>query len=95
MRSRLGRKERPTRRLPLPATTSKLGRSLQRRRSGFARPSRLHRTAAEITDDFFAELKQHFTNPQLIELIATASAFELFPRLVDALRIPITPAPDG
>ena len=28
-----------------------------------------------------------------MELIATASVFEFFPRFVDALRIPVTPAP--
>ncbi len=60
---------------------------------GFRAAERLHHSAAEITDDFFATLKQHFTAPQIIELIATAAAFELFPRFVDALRIPITPAP--
>jgi alkylhydroperoxidase family enzyme len=62
---------------------------------GFRAAERLHRSAADITDDFFAELKQHFTDPQIIELVATAAAFELFPRFVDALRIPLTPAPDG
>jgi uncharacterized peroxidase-related enzyme len=62
---------------------------------GFRAAERLHRSAAEITDDFFAELKQHFTDPQIIELIAVAAAFELFPRFVDALRIPLTPVPDG
>lgn len=61
---------------------------------GFRAAERLHRSAGEITDEFFAELKLHFTNPQIIELIAAAAAFELFPRLVDGLRIPITPAPD-
>jgi uncharacterized peroxidase-related enzyme len=59
---------------------------------GFRAAERLHGSAAEITDDFFAGLKQHFTDAQIIELIATAAAFELFPRLVDALRIPITPS---
>jgi AhpD family alkylhydroperoxidase len=62
---------------------------------GFRAAGCLHRSAAEFTDAFFAELKQHFTDPQIIELVATAAAFELFPRFVDALRIPITPAPDG
>jgi uncharacterized peroxidase-related enzyme len=62
---------------------------------GFRAAERLHRSAAEITDEFFAELKQHFTDPQIIELVATAAAFELFPRFVDGLRIPLTPAPDG
>jgi uncharacterized peroxidase-related enzyme len=62
---------------------------------GFRAADRLHQSASEITDAFFAELKQHFTDAQIIELIATASAFELFPRFVDALRIPLTPSPDG
>jgi alkylhydroperoxidase family enzyme len=62
---------------------------------GFRAAERLHRSAAEIDDAFFAELKQHFTNPQIIELVATAAAFELFPRFVDALRIPLTPSADG
>ena len=59
---------------------------------GFDAAERLHRSAAEITDEFFASLKQHFSDPQIIELVATAAAFELFPRFVDALRIPITPS---
>lgn len=62
---------------------------------GLRAAERLHRSAAEITDDFFAELKQHFTDSQIIELIATAAAFELFPRFVDALRIPITSVGTG
>lgn len=62
---------------------------------GLRAAERLHRSAAEITDDFFAELKQHFTDSQVIELIATAAAFELFPRFVDALRIPITSVGTG
>jgi len=60
---------------------------------GFGAADRLHRSPVEINDEFFADLKQHFTAPQIVELIAAASAFELFPRFVDALRIPITPAP--
>jgi len=62
---------------------------------GFRAAERLHRSPAEITDEFFMELKQHYTDPQIVELIATAAAFELFPRFVDGLRIPITPAPPG
>jgi len=34
-----------------------------------------------------------FTDQQLVELVATASVFEFFPRFVDGLRIPLTPAP--
>lgn len=59
---------------------------------GFRAAERLHRSAAELTDEFFAILKQHFSDAQIVELFATASAFELFPRFVDGLRIPVTPA---
>jgi alkylhydroperoxidase family enzyme len=54
---------------------------------------RLHRSAQELDDRFFAQLKTVYTDAQIVELVATAAAFELFPRLVDGLRIPITPIP--
>jgi AhpD family alkylhydroperoxidase len=62
---------------------------------GFRCAERLHRSAKEIDDSFFAELKGAFTDPQLVELFATASAFELFPRFVDGLRLPLTPPPQN
>jgi uncharacterized peroxidase-related enzyme len=61
---------------------------------GFRAAERLHRSAAEIDDDFFGQLKQHLSDPQIVELIAAAAAFELFPRFVDGLRIPVTPLPE-
>ena len=61
---------------------------------GFCCAGRLHRSARELDDEFYARLKSAYTDPQIVELIATAAAFELFPRLVDGLRIPITPIPD-
>jgi len=62
---------------------------------GFRCAERLHRSPKEIDDAFFAQLKSAFNHPQIVELIATASAFELFPRFVDALRLPTTPPPAG
>ena len=56
---------------------------------------RLHQSARAIDDKFFAELKSVFNDQQIIELMATASAFELFPRFVDALRIPVTSPPES
>ena len=53
---------------------------------------RLHHSAYQIDDAFFAKLKTVYNDQQIIELIATASVFEFFPRFVDALRIPVTPA---
>jgi len=55
---------------------------------------RLHRSPQEIDDQFFADLKRVYTDPQIVELIATASAFELFPRLLGALHVATTPIPE-
>jgi alkylhydroperoxidase family enzyme len=60
---------------------------------GFRAADRQHDSAHAIDDAFYAELKQHFNDKQLIELFAVAAAFEFFPRFVDSLRIPTTPLP--
>jgi uncharacterized peroxidase-related enzyme len=62
---------------------------------GFQCAERLHRSAAELDDAFFARLKGVYSDSQIVELVATASAFELFPRLVDGLRIPTTVIPSN
>jgi len=54
---------------------------------------RMHRSPEEVDDAFYAKLKTVYSDPQIIELVATAAAFEFLPRFVDALRIPATPAP--
>lgn len=70
-----------------------LGPFTETEKLGFRAAERLHRSPAEITEQFFGMLKQHFSDPQIVELIAAAAAFELFPRFVDALRIPVTRVP--
>ncbi|HST12589.1 MAG TPA: carboxymuconolactone decarboxylase family protein [Terriglobales bacterium] len=62
---------------------------------GFRAAERLHQSAQKLDDDFFAQLKAVYTDAQIVELVATAAAFELFPRLVDGLRIPMTPIPES
>jgi uncharacterized peroxidase-related enzyme len=62
---------------------------------GFRCAERLHQSAQQLDDSFFAQLKAVYTDPQIVELVATAAAFELFPRLVDGLRIPTTPIPES
>ena len=62
---------------------------------GFRCADRLHQSAQEVDDAFFTQLKSAYTDPQIVELVATAAAFELFPRLVDGLRIPMTPVPES
>ena len=56
---------------------------------------RLHHSAREIDDGFFAKLKSMYNDQQILELMATAAAFEFFPRFVDALRIPATHVPEN
>ncbi|HYA23915.1 MAG TPA: carboxymuconolactone decarboxylase family protein [Terriglobales bacterium] len=60
---------------------------------GFRCAERLHRSPEEIDDGFFAQLRGAYDDAQLVELFATASAFELFPRFIGALCIPTTPIP--
>lgn len=62
-------------------------------KTGFRCAERMHRSASEVDDAFYAQLKAVFNNQQIIELMASAAVFEFFPRFVDALRIPITPPP--
>jgi uncharacterized peroxidase-related enzyme len=60
---------------------------------GFRCADRLHHSASQIDDAFFARLKTVYNDQQILELVAAASVFEFFPRFVDALRIPVTPPP--
>jgi uncharacterized peroxidase-related enzyme len=60
---------------------------------GFRCADRLHRSPQQVDEQFFAELKSAYNDAQLVELIATAAAFELFPRFLGALRVPTTPIP--
>lgn len=63
----------------------------EREKLGFRCADRLHRSAAKIDDSFYARLAGSFSQPEIIELMAVAAAFEFFTRFVDALRIPVTP----
>ncbi|HXY09946.1 MAG TPA: carboxymuconolactone decarboxylase family protein [Terriglobales bacterium] len=60
---------------------------------GFRCAERLHRSPQEIDEEFFSQLKAVYSDSQIVELVATAAAFELFPRLIEALQIPTTPLP--
>jgi AhpD family alkylhydroperoxidase len=60
---------------------------------GFRLADRLHRGPREVNDAFYAELNGTFADTELVELFLTASAFEMFPRFIDGLHIPVTPLP--
>jgi len=63
----------------------------EKERQGFRLADRLHRGPDAVDDNFYSSLKRSFTDLELIELFLTAAAFEMFPRFIDGLRIPVTP----
>ena len=65
----------------------------EKEKLGFRLADRLHRSSDDVDDAFYEQLERAFTNPEIMELTATAAAFEFFTRFVDALRIPVTPLP--
>jgi len=65
----------------------------EKEKLGFRLADRLHRGAREVDDFFYRELQSAFASPELVELLLTAAAFEMFPRFIDGLRIPTTPIP--
>lgn len=58
---------------------------------GFRLADRLHRGGRQVDDTFYAQLQVVFHDAALVELFLTAAAFEMFPRFIDGLRIPVTP----
>jgi AhpD family alkylhydroperoxidase len=60
---------------------------------GFRLADQLHGGAVAVDDAFFAELRKVFNEAEMVELFLTAAAFEMFPRFIDGLHIPVTPLP--
>jgi uncharacterized peroxidase-related enzyme len=62
-------------------------------KAGFRYADLLHQSGHAIGDTAFAAARAHFDANEIIELTAVAAAFEFFPRITTALRIPVTPLP--
>ena len=65
----------------------------EKEKAGFRLAGRLHQGGSAVDDDFFRQIADSFSEPERVELFLTAAAFEMFPRFIDGLRIPTTPAP--
>ncbi|MDP9146892.1 MAG: carboxymuconolactone decarboxylase family protein [Acidobacteriota bacterium] len=65
----------------------------EKEKLGFRLADRLHLGARNVDDTFFHHLKQAFDETALVELFLTAAAFEMFPRFIDGLHIPVTTLP--
>jgi hypothetical protein len=53
----------------------------------------VHHSPREIDDEFYAKLDNPYSHPQIVELIATASVFEFFPRFVMRAAYSSDPSP--
>jgi AhpD family alkylhydroperoxidase len=60
---------------------------------GLRLADKLHHGPRAVDDAFYSELKNSFADAELVELFLTAAAFEMFPRFIDGLHIPVTPIP--
>ena len=65
----------------------------EKEKAGLRYAGLLHVSGHAVDDVAFAELSRHFVAEEIVELTAVAAAFEFFPRLTSALRIPVTPQP--
>jgi AhpD family alkylhydroperoxidase len=64
----------------------------EKEKMGFRLASRLHAGGRQVDDAFYQQLQSVFDDAALVELFLTAAAFEMFPRFIDGLRIPVTPS---
>jgi AhpD family alkylhydroperoxidase len=67
------------------------GAYTEKEKLGFRLADRLHGGGRQVDDVFYRELRSVFEDAALVELFLTAAAFEMFPRFIDGLRIPVTP----
>jgi AhpD family alkylhydroperoxidase len=65
----------------------------EKEKIGFRLADRLHQGASAVDHEFFLTIAGSFSELERIELFLTAAAFEMFPRFIDGLRIPVTPPP--
>jgi len=67
----------------------------EKEKAGFRIADRLHGGARQVDDAAYAEVRKFFGDAEIVELFLTASAFELFPRFIDSLKIPVTATAAG
>jgi alkylhydroperoxidase family enzyme len=65
----------------------------EKEKMGFRLADRLHVGAKNVDEAFYGQLSAAFFNQEIVELLLTAAAFEMFPRFIDGLRMPVTPPP--
>jgi uncharacterized peroxidase-related enzyme len=66
----------------------------EKEKTAFRYATLLHGSGNAIDDAAYAALSAHFSFEEIVELTAVAAAFEFFPRINSALRVPVTPLPE-
>jgi AhpD family alkylhydroperoxidase len=77
------------------ADSFEAGPFTEKEKAGFRYAGLLHISGHSIDDAAYSAVSTHFNPSELIELTAVAAAFQFFPRLTTALRIPVTPLPSS
>jgi uncharacterized peroxidase-related enzyme len=67
----------------------------EKEKAGLRYASLLHVSGQAIDDAAFSAVSLHFNAKEIVELTAVAAAFEMFSRFNSALRIPVSPLPEG
>src|ERR1700719_806124 len=63
----------------------------EKEKLGFRLVGRLHGGGRQVDDAFCCQLQAVFDDAAIVDLFLPAAAFEMFPRFIVGLRIPITP----
>jgi uncharacterized peroxidase-related enzyme len=75
--------------------TFESGPFTEKEKAGLRYAGLLHQSGHAIDEAAYAAVSAHFNAEELVELTAVAAAFEMFPRINSALRIPVTPLPEA
>src|ERR1700688_3809892 len=62
----------------------------EKEKLGFRLAGRLHGGGRKVDDAFYSELRAVFDDASLVELFLTPATFEMLPRFIDGLPIPVT-----
>ena len=57
--------------------------------------ARTNFTDLNVFETFHPQIPKEYADTELVELFLTAGAFEMFPRFIDGLHIPVTPLPSS
>lgn len=67
----------------------------EKEKAGLRYAALIHQSGHAVNEAAFDAVREHFSDAEIIELTAVASAFGMFSRFNSALRVPVTPLPQN